>query len=267
VIVVINGYMRPSERRELAGTLSRQPLIYDHYRFRELLREQLAEAHGRLEQGSRETVLANIQDEVLRVGVQNNHTQTMVERLTAQMERMQVVAGTQTGRAVDAGHRLPERVHRHFIRALSDLQGLIGVESLFRDHFDGAQLTAYRMRPASSREFFEALGIVVFFQRLVEAFMDAVIRWLVQAEAQALRGGLSAEQQEELRAICQRYDATAEMIPIFRLTERVQKVEVLGLAEQVIESSVRRDAEDALTHLATRVREELLGPVGIRPAP
>lgn len=264
VIVVVNGYIRPAYRRELAGTLSRQPLIYDHYRFRELLREQLAEAHGRLEQAGRETALTGIREEVLRIGAQNNHTQTMVELLTTQIQRMQAVAGTRTA-ADDTGHGLPERVDRHFTRALSALQGLIGVESLFRDHFDGAHLVAYRMRPASSREFFEALGIVVFFQRLVEAFMDAVVRWLAQAEAQAFRSGLTGEQREELRAICQRYDATAEMIPLFRLTERVRKVEVLGLAEQTIESSVRRDAEDALTHLATRVQEELLGPVGPRP--
>ncbi|MBB6471044.1 hypothetical protein [Sphaerisporangium rubeum] len=261
VIVVVNGYMRPSDRRALAGMLSRQPLIYDHYRFRELLREQLAEAHGRLEQAGRETVLTGIREEVLRIGRQQNHTQTTLELLTAQIQRMQTVAGTGTG-AGDTGHGLPERVDRHFTRALSALQGLIGIQSLFRDHFDGEQPMAHRMRPASSREFFEVIGIVVFFQRLVETFMDAVARWLDRAEAQAFRSGLSKEQREELRAICQRYDATAEIIPLFRLTERGQRVEILGLAEQVIESSVRRDAEDALTHLATRVQEELLGPVG-----
>ncbi|MEU0520615.1 hypothetical protein [Streptosporangium sp. NPDC006007] len=269
VIVVVNGYLRAGDRMEISRKISRQPMAFDHHLFRENLQSQLLEAHRLLEEAGHETVWESIRDEVLRVGAQQTYTQSMVERLAADIEwlRGPMGAGLLSSAVPDARERLPAEVRGHFDRAFRAVETLSGVGSLFDDTFltprQGPPPT--RPRRLASRELFESAGVAMVFHKLLQAFVEAVASWL---DTVTRFPSAAAEQQiERLRGICHCYEVTAEVLPLARLAAFESGRETTGLAEQGARSSQRREAVDALTNLGLRVQESVLAEAGLSPLP
>src|SRR5690606_9606610 len=73
--------------------------------------------------------------------------------------------------------RLPEEVEDHFDRALAAVNALAGLNDLFTDAFSALDTGRQRRRMAS-RALFEAAGVAVIYQRLLEAFREAVADWM-----------------------------------------------------------------------------------------
>ncbi|MCG5214857.1 BREX system ATP-binding domain-containing protein [Streptosporangium sp. KLBMP 9127] len=260
VILVVNGYLHPADRRQVAGRISRQPLTFDHHGFRERLREQMIEARRRLDDAGREGVLDSIRDEVLRVSVQQSYTHSMLERLAGNVGRAQAAPGGEAAERSRAMDRLPERVRRRFDRALSALRTLSGVESLYDGVFATSPLPALNTQPGLSRDLFQTVGIAIVFQRLVETFMEAVIRWYDQVGPRE-RGDLTPPQIHELEVICERYEINADYFPLFRLVDGSGGGESSALTDQVVASAQQRELVEALDGLGVKVESDLLDQV------
>ncbi|MFD0475004.1 hypothetical protein ACFQ0B_47215 [Nonomuraea thailandensis] len=267
LIIVINGYLRPSDRRTIAGVISRQPITYKDRSFRELLREQLLDANSSLDEAGRQTLLTTVREEVLRVSRQHSYTQSILERLNARVEHVSAAgpAPSDMPRHEHAESRLPALVLRQFTVVLDALRRETALDRLFPGSLAAEPAihtdTLYAP-PSAARAFYEHMGLILILQRLVEALMDAVSTWFAEAQDAALRGRPRADLLDELEMICTNYLASVELIPLFRLATPATDETPSGFYERGLRFEVIRDLERLVTGLGSRVQEHMTRHLG-----
>lgn len=294
ILLVINGYLNPSQAGKLNAMLADQPLVYDSRRFTDDFDAALLAATRRLEKLTGKDELDIIRDRMERMTQMQSRTQNFLEQLSTFLDASRSSSDRRLGvieRALEgmvqmppqggppgAQHlrpaaevpvppRLPAPVEGLFDRALNSLGDLERLNGLLTDAFtaggEGAgEQSPHDARRALFRRFgaedaFYAVGVAVLLQRLVTAFRDAVGRWY-----RGLRQGPSAAQREQLFFLCQTYDTVYEYLPVFRLetlhqlTSRLlERDDQIG---QAARSSRRADIREALDSLGARVRGAML---------
>ncbi|SPL91380.1 unnamed protein product [[Actinomadura] parvosata subsp. kistnae] len=274
VILVVNGFLSAALREEAASLLGRQPLVYEEEPFNEMLRGQVTATLRRIESTTQEDHMTTLRRHVDRLALQQAYTQSFMEQMSGRIDRFGGEANRRlafiergisevrtplppgASQRLSAGGPLPEELQWHFDRALTAVQALGGLNDLFKEAFASASPGLPRRRLAS-RALFEAAGVAVVFQRLIESFREAVAEWLRTAHRDDEPRPLSREQEERLRLICRTYTTTAEVLPLFQLeslalTAAPYATET-SATEQTSRSIRRGEAAQALDNLGDRV--------------
>ncbi|MEV5408143.1 hypothetical protein AB0K60_04765 [Thermopolyspora sp. NPDC052614] len=293
VLAVVNGYLAAAFREPLANVVGTKPIVYDERRFRTMLRNAIQDAVARLENAGRDDALALLQDRLQGIAYQQTNMLEYLQRIDGRVERfdsassarlsemLRLMSGQGEGAArgewaAGASRRLPEEIQRHFDRAFDAVGLMSGVPTLFRDAFDPKAAARGRSevhprRLGFTAEQFQAVGVAVLLEKLLEAFRDGVGEWLRDAQSSASTSGEGASgegvrypspaQERSLQVMCRTYEITAEMLPVFRL----ESLAAFGIAgreseplEQRSRSFRRAEAEDALSRLGDRVFKSTL---------
>jgi type II secretory pathway predicted ATPase ExeA len=281
VVLVVNGFLSASLRESVSSLIGRQPLVYEEEPFNDALRDLVTATLHRMENATQEDNLATLRRRMDRLTQQQSFTQSFLEQMSGRIDRFGSEANRRLsllqgrlgeprppargGRAApvpSAG--LPQEVQEHFDRALSAVNTLAGLDDLFGDAFSpgfspGAGGTPRRR--LASRALFEAAGVAVVFQRLLEAFREAVADWLHTARVAGGGRPPGRDQQERLRLICRTYMTTAEVLPLFQLESLAAYAPFSSEAtatEQTSRSIRRGEATEALDNLGERVLDAAL---------
>ncbi|GLW12831.1 hypothetical protein Misp01_79590 [Microtetraspora sp. NBRC 13810] len=280
ILLVVNGYLANPLREAVSGQIGRQPLVYDPGHFAEVLRNLVAGAVQRLEILSREDLLMVVRRQVARLSTQQSAVLTTLDTISGSVDRLdhayfqrltsieRGISALSVGAPRTLGPRadfpaasLPAGVELHFDRALSAIGSLTSVRDVYRDTFGTAVPSRGAVVPRRrlpTREVFEAVGVTVLLQNLLEAFMEQVDAWL--QDAQKL-GRVEGPQLDRLRLLCETYDDTLEGLPLFRL-DSMAAFGAFSASPTTDEQSARTrrraEAAAALDGLGSRVLDATL---------
>ncbi|MBB4705210.1 hypothetical protein [Sphaerisporangium siamense] len=281
-LVVVNGYLSPALRQRIAELTDAQPVVYSDRDFTLTLREAVRELARRLEAADRDGVLDVIRSRVEDISYQQTTVLDYLQRIDGRVEQADAASARRLGELLRslpaepeprerrrehahpraARHRMPEDVERHFDRAFDAIGLMSGVPATFRDVFTVDETAAADVRPRRlgfTMDEFQAVGVAVLLEKLLEAFRDSVAAWLEQADAaRSLPGETvpTTAQERRLRTICRSYEITAEMLPVFRLESMAAFGPFTEGPEPIEHASRtfrRAEAEDALSRLGERV--------------
>lgn len=274
VLVVVNGYLAGSLRQRLADLTGTQPVVYSDKHFRRAVQEAIRDAVLRLQNSGRDGALQLLRERMEGLAYQQTNVLDYLQRIDGRVEQINASSGARIGELFqmlsDAGEvpppgaerrrgpvrsRLPQEIQRHFDRAFDTVGLMAGVPSTFRQVFSLHDPEAERPRRLNfTREQFQAVGVAVLLEKLLEAFRDSVGEWVRQVRSGPVTP--TADQERRLRVICRSYDITAEMLPVFRLESLAALgpfTEELDPMEQAARSFHRAEAEQALSRLGERV--------------
>ncbi|GII81188.1 hypothetical protein Sru01_61700 [Sphaerisporangium rufum] len=272
VLVAVNGYISTELRLRLADATGSQPIVYSDRSFEHQVRETVRELAERLSSSGRDSTLDLIRDHLEGIAFQQTSVLQRLQRIDGRVEQLDTATAARLGelwqlaemsgdppaaggRRAGVRRRLPHAVQRHFDRAFDVIGLLSGVPASFREVFDPAGEDRPR-RLSFTVEQFQAVGVAVLVQKLVEAFQDSVGEWVRQARTVPGEPAPTAEQERRLRTICRSYEITAEMLPVFRL-ESLATFGPFTEGPDPLDRSARTfrraEAQEVLTELAERV--------------
>lgn len=281
VILIVNGYLSAALRESASALIGRQPLIYTEEPFLDTLRQMLAATLTRLENAAQENIMTILQRRLERLALQQSFTQSLLEQMSGRIDRLGGEANrrlTHIEREItrvpsrlmpDSGSgavqsrsrsvRLPEEVEDHFDRALAAVNALAGLNDLFTDAFSALDTGRQRRRMAS-RALFEAAGVAVIYQRLLEAFREAVADWMDTVRSGGSGHPPDRQEQDRLRLICRTYMTTAEVLPLFQLESLAAFAPLSAESgtDQTGRLLRRGEATEALNNLGERVLKSAL---------
>lgn len=281
VLVVVNGYISAPLRQRLAKITDTQPIVYSDRRFQSAMREAIRDLAARLESAGRDELLEVIQQRMEGLAYQQTSVIDYLQRIDSRVDRLDVSSSARLGellqitadsefaqpgsgpaaRVRPARTRLPQEVQQHFDRAFDAVGLMSGVPATLRQVFHIEEGTADRTAPRPRRlaftaEQFQAVGVAVLLQKLLEAFNDSVGDWMRQTRSGGPGTSPTATQERRLRTICRSYEITAEMLPVFRLESLAAFgpfTEGPEPLDQASRSFHRAEAEEALARLGERV--------------
>ncbi|MEO3813819.1 hypothetical protein ABGB17_32890 [Sphaerisporangium sp. B11E5] len=280
VLVVVNGYLAAPLRQRLADLTGTQPIVYSDKHFRRAVQEAIRDAVLRLQNSGRDGALQLLRERMEGLAYQQTNVLDYLQRIDGRVEQINASSGARLGELFqvlsDAGEvplpgtarsrgpasraRLPQEIQRHFDRAFDTVGLMAGVPTTFRQVFSLHDPDATRPRRLNfTREQFQAVGVAVLLQKLLEAFRDSVGEWVRQVRSGPVTP--TTDQERRLRVICRSYDITAEMLPVFRLESLAALgpfTEELDPMEQAARSFHRAEAEQALSRLGERVFESTM---------
>ncbi|MFC6086396.1 hypothetical protein [Sphaerisporangium aureirubrum] len=289
VLVVVNGYLAGPLRQRLADLTGNQPIVYSDKHFRRAIQEAIRDAVQRLQNSGRDGELQVLRERMEGLAYQQTNVLDYLQRIDGRVEQINTSSGARLGelfqmlseageiplpgttprRSPAARFRLPQEIQRHFDRAFDMIGLMSGVPATFRQVFSLHDPDAASARPQRlnfTREQFQAVGVAVLLQKLLEAFRDSVGEWVRQVVAGPVGPPPTQEQERRLRVICRSYDITAEMLPVFRLESLAALgpfTDELDPMEQAARSFHRAEAEQALSRLGERVFEATM--TSVRP--
>lgn len=291
VLLVINGYLKPSLADALNEVLAGEPLVYEAMRFTDDFSAALVGMTRRLETSTHEDSLVVIRDRMERLSQMQAHTQDFVEQLAKYLDAMRASSDRQLGtiqrglegvtRLAIQGYRgegqadalerrmvlqLPARVEQLFTHAMNNLAKLDDPNGLLRSVFTaerdsaGASKRRGLLQLLRSADAFQLVGLAALLHGLVDAFHTEIENWYVQAGQRP--GKLTVADVDNLVSLCRTYDAIYEYLPLFRADDLAQLTARLPGRTDSIEyatrSSRRADIREALDGLGARVQDAML---------
>ncbi len=280
VIVVISGYIPGKLRQRLAESLTDGALLV--YGIRTFSRdfilamntagERLTPSPGTAAENPPVTSeLIALRAETERIARQQTNALRLVQQLASSteerlndlllaLEAMPARLGTAPGgKSAD----LPAELEQLFSTAERRLAAYGDVRLFVRETFDlaaqepGARFSlTHRLREP---EALTSMGVAAFLWDLLTGFRESVRVWLGALSKDDDRESPTSDQREQLRGICQTYDALYGVTPLFKLDPLPEVTSLAGSQRETVPRAgrtARREAlRDALDGLGDRVYE------------
>lgn len=284
VIVVIAGYLAPSQRPALAGEPAAGPLIvYNARTFSKEFTAAVAAVSDRIvggtpglrRNGSVEDELHLLREELNRVVRQQANTMHAVAELATrtvdQLAALQrsVAAIPAQGGAAERAAELPDELAALFSAARRSLHGY-GDPRQFVDATMRASAVPGELFPRTQlmrgQDAFVGIGISAFLSSLLDGFEDGVRAWLGALGKDRAEGTEPADDARvRLHGICQAYDALYYATPAHRLD--VLPGTAAGQPDDAVpavpsRSARRAEFKQAFEGLGDRVYQAALAAVG-----
>jgi len=287
VVLVVTGLLDPATTDELGKRIVGTPLRYDRKNFATDFQAVLRSLANRFERLGGTNPMSAVREWMVRLNMQYNSTQALVERIGRDVERLTSdsenqyanlrdrvtvfnMAANVSAAGVDEGERVrrfPAAVAKVFQEALTALDRLGHPDAVFDDILGDAEDTAEYHRRVTQLQnrlaaagVYRAAGVLHILRRWVVSFSNATATWFVSEGTSARDSGPARSRFDQL---CRAYERVAETMPLNEVGPLVRLVGdgTTPGATQLSDATVRVRVDEfrmQYQQLGGRVRQTVL---------